>query len=740
MSTTITRICLFGMALLLSCSEDVYIGSMKENQPPKIRITNGPMEGDSTEYRVHFYWLGEDPDGRIEYYEFAMTEGDPIGFDPADTTGLDKWTDVFCTDSIFIVSADKFDTNVSINNNLYARYSKTHTFFIMAVDDRGARSEPAYCSFTALNLAPYAFIESPINPNPGRGQFLGPLISFKWEGKDPIGTPWNYQEVDSIRYMLTKFYGFTIEDMNKDPERFEHLWSPWIWYHTEGDSGKSTIIGDDEILELKRSYIFAVQAKDEAGAVTSIFNMRTNVRHFMVTEPAGPLLTVREPHIGKLNFIGTNFQPQIVYLPGNFSLNFSWKGDASHYGGEISTYRYGWDISDLNDPNDWEVSPSPFHTSAPAIKFFSGIHTLYIEAKDGFGAITFAQIEVNIVPATMERNLLWVDDFYSGDFTQTLYAMPTERGHDAFWINICSRVPGFYADRDIFDTGSNEPNANLPDIQLLWKYKNIIWTYNSERRFNAWYDMVYFIPENLIETVDEMQINLLASFMMMGGHVWTLGKSDREGGLAAVLSSRARVFPLYLKCEIDGPQEGCIDTSGVECMAYRDYCVSILDKVWGITRDDRDMPVRKDEFDALQKAYKDDFDHITARHPELPEELHLWEEVTKPERFFDPMLRGFTYVEVYNPEYWMTRNGVQPQLCFHPMYRMKTRNSTSALNDAVIAFWTTKYANVNSEAPSTVAAPSVHFGIPLWFFNRQEVNAIAEAIFREWQILDIPED
>ena len=41
---------------------------------------------------------------------------------------------------------------------------------------------------------------------------------------------------------------------------------------------------------------------------------------------------------------------------------------------------------------------------------------------------------------------------------------------------------------------------------------------------------------------------------------------------------------------------------------------------------------------------------------------------------------------------------------------------------------------VVADAEGAVGAPSVHFGFPLWFFNRAQVDSIADVIFDEWQI------
>ncbi len=716
------------LVLFFGCNEDIYTGQMKQNVKPLVHLTNGPLEGDTVQYQVHFYWLGYDDDGTIDHYELALVDGDPFGFNPEDTIGADKWTRTISTDSLLIVTANEYDTTVTINYSLYALYDKTHTFFVRAVDNRGGVSDVEYRSFTAYTLAPGMNITFPSNPMPGSSQFLANVITFVWQGKDPIDMPWNYQDVESVRYFCRQYYGYTVDDLNRDPGRFESWWSPWISRHAPDDSGSTTVMGDDEILQIGRDYIFAVQGMDEAGAVTSVFSKYNNVRHFFVLEPSGPLLTVKEPILGHVSFIGTDYDAAVYYVPTGFPLNFSWSGDASKYGGIVSTYRYGWDVGDLNDPTEWDCSPNPLIMAAPTKKFYSGVHTLYVESVDDFGAVTLAKIEISVVSATMERNLLWVDDFYSTDFPQILYAIPTESSHDQFWYEVCSRADGFDPDLDVFDTTEKSYIPFVPEVQKIMKYKNIIWTYTSDDYVCAWGGLVEFVPESATQA----NPNLLLFYLTAGGHLWTNGKSDRNGGLAAVLPAR-RAFPINLRCEIWGTTTGCADTSGVTSFAYRDYCVNVLDKAFASFRNDVDI-IRDIDYDAMQYAYKDENNAITLSHPELPDVIELWEEVTKEGRFFDPQVRGFFYLEVYNPGYWMSYTVSKTQSCFHPMYRMVARNSRSPIDDQVIAFWTTKHAHINPEVEGAIAAPSVHFGIPLWFFNREQVFAIADAIFREWQI------
>ena len=349
------------------------------------------------------------------------------------------------------------------------------------------------------------------------------------------------------------------------------------------------------------------------------------------------------------------------------------------------------------------------------------------------GTTTLAQFELSIFPMMMTRNLLWVDDFYSTDFSQIYYAFPTESEHTNFWLKICGRARDFEPGSDVYVTANM--SFRQPDIEVLWKYKNIIWTYSAGDDVMAWDDMVRFTPESMINPTRSAKFNYLAYYASTGGHIWTEGKSDSRGGLGAVLSITNQSFPRNLRCEIAAQSTGCAgDTSGVNSIAYRTYCVTVIDKVRPAPRIDTRMPDRRIDYDAMAYGVKDNREPITTEHPGLPNRLTLWSQVTKDGMFFDPKVQGFTYVEVYNPTYWMRIINATRQDCFVPLYRMRARNVLSAVNGDVVAFWTTKYAQVIADAPGAVDAPSVHFGLPLWFFNRAQVDSIADVIFEEWGI------
>jgi hypothetical protein len=527
-----------------------------------------------------------------------------------------------------------------------------------------------------------------------------------------------------------------IADLNAHPARYEAEWSRWISWTAPGDSGRATVLGDDETLQLGRYYIFALQARDREGRVTPDFTAGLNVQRFRITTSAMPLLVLYEQYLVGFRFLGTNLNPEERAVPPGIPLRFSWSADVSAYGGTVAGYRYAWD---LVDPAAWDAPFDAGLTAAGEVTFYAGSHTLSVEAVDIAGNHTLARVIVDLVPFPMDRSLLFVDDYYSTDTPIPDYSNPTESAYDAFWLGICAKADGFDPARDVYDCVQHQ--LAPPTSALIGRYKNVIWASSADN--SAWGKMILFTPESQVGKSGTYPINYLAMFLLRGGHLWTLGQGQRGGGLAACLSQQARSFPMNLACEITGNRDDCAgDRSGVMSMPYRDYCVTMLDKVDGVIRATAGMPTRsKSHFDCLVHALRNDADPLTALHPGLPRRLDLWEEVTKPGRYFDPNDSlgpgGLTYVEVYDPGYWMMHEALSSQPCFDPMYLMRAASDRSALNGCAVALWVAKYDDVVPDVASgpAVAAPSFHFGFPLWFFRRSSVDSIAAVVFDEWGIL-----
>jgi hypothetical protein len=194
------------------------------------------------------------------------------------------------------------------------------------------------------------------------------------------------------------------------------------------------------------------------------------------------------------------------------------------------------------------------------------------------------------------------------------------------------------------------------------------------------------------------------------------------------------------------------DKSGVNSMPYKDYCVTVVDKVLGqFYSGDEMVPgyTRSIERDVMKFMFKEtdiNGEGGIVDYPGFPDTLRLDDLVTCPTCFFNPLNPvpgGFTYVEVYDPEYWMIFKGLSDSLsCYKPMYRMISRSTNSPLDQQTIALIITKYRisfenDIAAGKPVTILpADSFHFGFPLWFFEHDKVHQIMDEIFAEWQILD----
>ncbi len=587
--------------------------------------------------------------------------------------------------------------------------------------------------FCPINEEPVAVIDKPPLQHSGT-QSYATTVTFGWHFETeckPLSTRYLCMLVTDTNDVYDPNFDI-VQDLNANLWRYEDKWSAWIPYGAPDDAGREVKFNG---LTAGSMHFFAVQARSYCGVVTTQFNLNKNVRRFIVSATKGPFLTVGETYLGYSRFMGTNMPPATYDIPPGVPLNFKWEADVSDYGGEIVCYRYGWDVTDINDPDEWEVPCGPSYTAAPSRTFYSGTHTFYVEVIDNGDKTTHAAIQINIIPFAMDRNLLWVDDFFSTDPQSPLYETPSESNHDAFWIDICSRAAGFDPGQDVYDCYYGHA-IQPPTIQEIGRYKNIIWTYSSSQ--DAWRKIVVFTPESAVYGPPAPP-NYLPLFLTVGGHLWTLGRSEKGSGLAATWKETAMpLWPAMFKLEMAQSPE---DTSGVNCMGYRDYCVTAIDKIWGNFKTNGEVPpnyYRNFDRDAMRFAFKDDTDFITGQYPNLPGKLDLWEEVTKPGRFFDPQVRGFIYCEIYDPEYYMEFRFERSQDCFHPIYRIFTRHTLSFIYNQTIAIWVTKYEDVVPQAGVGVAARSLHFGFPLWFFDRAAVDDIVEVVFDEWQILATP--
>ena len=113
-----------------------------------------------------------------------------------------------------------------------------------------------------------------------------------------------------------------------------------------------------------------------------------------------PDLNVTEPELGSWEFEETA-PPVALRVWASAPLNFSWVADASTYGGTIQDYRYGWDIRNPENDDEWDQSWCSTCLVTEPRNFSTGTHTLHIQARDNTGAITHAVFVLNIFMFTL---------------------------------------------------------------------------------------------------------------------------------------------------------------------------------------------------------------------------------------------------------------------------------------------------------------------------------------------------
>ncbi len=146
-------------------------------------------------------------------------------------------------------------------------------------------------------------------------------------------------------------------------------------------------------------YVFALQGRTQ-DLVDNEFDPDRNVRFLEVSQYGedGPLV----------RFSGTFIEPfensgpaplAIIHLPPGTPVQFKWSASAAHLGSTIASYRYGWDILDLNNDEYWEIPLTPYDGSCmigPARAFPFGTHTFALEVRDAGGKRTWTQVNITV--------------------------------------------------------------------------------------------------------------------------------------------------------------------------------------------------------------------------------------------------------------------------------------------------------------------------------------------------------
>lgn len=499
---------------LSGCMPSTELGGAEvPNARPDTRVTGSPPSLLEASFVVRFHWTGSDPDGKVLGFQWKLSNNgldgisvqDTLTIDPATGDTLNPWLFTTATDTTFLVSADLSDFPEDDHLDPRDRRSyQTHTFFIRTIDEEGGVDPtPAYISFTSTTLLPRISVDRPERlSNYLDAQSAPPTVTFGYSGSDPdydIGMP------TEIRYLfktawLRDHYVRTKEEFDNVVERLvsfsDSAWSDWLPYPGDPEERYLRFSNQPRLDEAGDQiiYLFAIQARDVAGAVSVDRFYGRNVQNVYISNSMTPLLVMNETYLGQRTATGRNSKVTIDIAQGQ-QLDFSWVASADIYAGVIEAYRYGWDITDVEDEEDprWAVLPgnSSQHRRAPITSFGIGTHTLTIQAWDNSGQLTRFVWILEVVPVpdpSVQSPVLLVDDIpdhvslaWSSESGKPLDA---DRYRDEFWEDTLGGeggVLGYDPTLDVIDTvvetfGYRDiVNYRVVILFSRWMQNNFVW-------------------------------------------------------------------------------------------------------------------------------------------------------------------------------------------------------------------------------------------------------------------------
>jgi hypothetical protein len=536
------RGCGIGLLVLAASGcidNDLGLEKRAPNHPPQTILAGGPTDFSTAPYRVALSWWGSDSDGTIDHFDFILIDH-PAAVDSIragyviDVPKPDdpRWMGTHSTDSTFVTSADTLRQDpqggppADVLNQPFQRW---HTFFVRAVDDEGLTDPtPDYLSFNAVNLAPTVAIRRPVSPGL---QFQSPPTVFlSWSGRDPLGDG-DSQPPAASRWVLLPSavdsrgrYLSWPDSVYTLPARFS--WSPWHRWDAVDSSGVRALLTGLQPAGLNPQsgfYIFAVQAMDEAGAITPVFDTaaggKNNAVLMRISQPAGPSLLVEDRYLGAYSFVG-KVPPVPLDVATGQPIRFRWSGNAAQYGGQIAGYRYGWNLRDPSNDADWG-SWSLTGVEAPTHTIAFGEHRFYLQAQDNAGNVTSVVFELTSHEVTRVRDLLWVDD------TASVVAHDEEL-EDQRWVGVFDALAqahgfSFFSDTDVYDV-SRHANAP-PPIDYAFRYKAIVWSVrNGSRGVSGLRTLAqFFDPFAARNRNRTIVFNYLNSYLRHDGKLWLNG-------------------------------------------------------------------------------------------------------------------------------------------------------------------------------------------------------------------------
>ena len=665
--------------LLLGCTQPIQ--SLIPNQPPSVRFTLAPISADPDNpvfYAYRVFWAGDDPDGRVDHFEYAIDPG------PKDTV----WVNTPRSEEVLFFSST---TPEGIKNDPVPRARDYHVLVLRAVDNQGAMSPFRTRAFYSYTVAPTVEIVEP-HPNEFIEEKVPPTLTVHWQGTDPDGQintrpvrylfrlmpfdpahdGWKLSDTDSL-YRMEKKAGFA------------------GWDSTGGD----TLFARFTNLTTDSHYLFLILARDEAGALSPQLSRRENMLSAEVNKAAtlGPLIHVFNSFFDFTYDSGGYTVDELRWIklqaPAGRPITFNWDATATG-GAAIERYRWGVDLTSVADetPRADEVNDyfhwsrgGPLEQACTLVGLPPGLHFLYIEAKDNNGFASLGIVAFKLVVPTFNQDLLIVDDTRReqdrfDDFgrlkTYTDF-WPSATELDTFlfarggypWRGTqnppsgVTSAPGVFAGYAFDALGTRlglEVPSNGVTLETLGRYRHVVWIVDQKGGAITTASATDAFPVTVLCYMsDRGRASSLAAYVQAGGRVWLMG------GGAATASINA--FHEFAGNNVGGnPVWTNSDNELVPGRLMFDaaHWQSGFSNVKALVTVQRSP--RADEIAASPWAHPDHWTGGEVRSPDyrkLPEGMRPLEDPVDPlppTRL--PRQKGLYYPNVYSCEYLMVPNVV----------------------------------------------------------------------------------
>lgn len=553
-------------AVLLSGAGCGHVkGNFLPNSRPTVELTSAPTNStDKYFYAYRLNWSGNDPDGKVDYFLYAI---DPPNSAQVAAGAETAWVKTTKNEQIVFFRATVPDSGAPISRPTASDY---HVFVIRSVDNGGLFSEPKIRAFNAYTVAPSVLIISP-QPSELLEAQVTPAVRISWTGSDPDGQftqkPVKYKfkliKEDDPEYSQQKALQF--------PDSLRLFYAARNWAGWDSTSAETTTVQYTNLTP-KSKFLFVLIGFDEAGAYSPVFSRSSNMLLFNVgfAGTLGPVFTLFNEFFF-FTYPSGGYTPGDelswikLEIPADRALTFNWFAQAPP-GSTIEYYRWMVDgnvadetprTKESSDFIHWSQK-SPGTTSATIGPFEPNTtHFLYVETKDNNDLKSLAVVKLNPVRPTFAKQLLIVDDTrlevdklqsngcsrrYTTDWPAAaeidtfMYARGNVPWRCTFVNNTGSNPvpiggaitkPGVFAGYS-FDTlgtrqGFELASSGVP-LSVLGRYKNLVWMVDSR---GAQLDASPTSTVDPSTTLRWMSTpgrsSTLSTYIFSGGKVWMLG-------------------------------------------------------------------------------------------------------------------------------------------------------------------------------------------------------------------------